>query len=225
MVAKPQRFTADYLAVIVGALGFAAYGWSVLAGNFDKLIGFSDWDQWYESQWVAYQTIFRSHEFPFWDPYRCGGMPLLAHPESHFLSPLFLLTIAFGPIAGLKMELPIYMAICWSGGYVLGRVLGMRPLAALAPAILFVSSSWLYEKAVVGQISIVTFAYLPWILAAAWRANGERSLRHAMAGGLVLGLVFLEGGPYPVMFIVTVLGVLTLASMVTERSLRPMLTL
>jgi hypothetical protein len=225
MVAKARRFAADNLAAIVGALSFAAYGWSVLAGKFDKLIGFSDWDQWYESQWVAYRTIFTYHEFPFWDPYRCGGMPLLAHPESHFLSPLFLLTIAFGPIAGLKMELPIYMAICWSGGYVLGRVLGMRPLAALAPATLFVSGSWLYEKAVMGQMSIVTFAYLPWILAAAWRANQETNFRHAVLGSLVLGLVFLEGGPYPLMFIVTVLGVLTLASMVTERTLRPMLTL
>src|SRR5260370_36206419 len=110
---KSRHVVIDMLLGSLGGLGFAVYGWSVLAGNFDKLIGFSDWDQWYESQWVAWRTIFTFREFPFWDPYRCGGMPLLGHPESHFLSPLFLLTALFGPIAGLKMELPIYMAICW----------------------------------------------------------------------------------------------------------------
>jgi hypothetical protein len=152
-------------------------------------------------------------------------MPLLGHPESHFVSPLFLLTALFGPIAGLKIELPVYMAICWAGGYVLGRTVGLRPLAALAPAVLFASSSWLYERAVEGQISILAFAYLPWVLAAAWRATERKDFRDAILGGLVLGLAFLEGGPYPLAFIVTVSGILILARMVSDRSLRPAIML
>lgn len=191
----------------------ALLGASYLRGHFGQIIGLEDWDSWYQLQWASYRAVHDFHQLPLWNPYRCGGMPLLANPESHIATPWFLLTLLFGPFAGLQLEIPIFMAIAWAGGYVLGRTLKLRPIPSLAPAFLFASSSWLYERAVSGQISMLAFVYLPWIIAAAWRACEPARLRYVLPAGALLGLIFLEGGPYPFAISVVSLGLVLAARM------------
>lgn len=111
-------------------------------------------------------TIVHFHQLPVWNPYKCGGMPMLGNPQSHFLTPWFLLTLLFGPFIGLRLEIPIYIAIAWSGAYVLARVAGTRPLGALAAAMLFATSSWFYVRVTAGLLAMCGFAYLPWAIAA-----------------------------------------------------------
>jgi hypothetical protein len=100
-----------------------------------------DWDFESELHWVAYYTVVHFHRFPLWDPYKCGGLGMLANPQSRFLTPFFPLHLVFGPSVGAHLEIPLHLAIAWAGGYTLARLLGIRPLGAAVDATVFPSSS------------------------------------------------------------------------------------
>ena len=63
----------------------------------------NDWDLNMEWLWVPFYTVTHFHQFPLWDPYKCGGIPLLANPQSVFLTPLFVLHLLFGPAIGVHL--------------------------------------------------------------------------------------------------------------------------
>src|SRR5580693_1897466 len=44
--------------------------------------GQHDWDQMNTQREVVVKTILHFHQFPFWDPYECGGHPAWAALES-----------------------------------------------------------------------------------------------------------------------------------------------
>src|ERR1700693_5382479 len=77
-----------------------------------------DWDFHLELHWVPFYKVTHFHQFPLWNPYRCGGLPMLANPHSRILTPFFLLHLLFGPFIGLHLEIPLHLAIGWSGGFV-----------------------------------------------------------------------------------------------------------
>ncbi len=72
---------------------------------------------------------------------------------------------------------------------------------------------------------MLAFVYLPWIIAALWKAVEPGGFRWSVVAGGLLGIVFLEGGPYPFAIIAVALSVLTLANMVAVRRLHPGLIL
>jgi hypothetical protein len=57
--------------VILGMIGF------VLAPTLGDLrtVGGHDWDQMESHRYLVTKTILRFHQFPFWNPYSCGGHP------------------------------------------------------------------------------------------------------------------------------------------------------
>ena len=50
-------------------------------------------------------TLFEHGQFPFWNPYMYGGLPLLANPQSAFLSPSFITVIVAGEVVGTKLRI------------------------------------------------------------------------------------------------------------------------
>jgi hypothetical protein len=64
----------------------------------------NDWD--FESQlnWAPYYTVAHFHQFPLWNPWKCGGMPMLGNPQSRFYSPFFIFYLIFGPMVGSHLE-------------------------------------------------------------------------------------------------------------------------
>jgi len=60
--------------------------------------GVRDWDLHIFYHAVPVSTILDYHQFPLWNPYHCGGSPLLAHPQSSFLSPTVLFSLIFGVV-------------------------------------------------------------------------------------------------------------------------------
>src|ERR1700722_8403198 len=163
------KFTrTEATAVAIGSAAFALVFCYPLVSNLSIAGAFGDWDFIGASQQAAYWTVHKYHQVPFWNAYECGGMPLLGDPQSHLLTPWFLLTLMFGPVVGLHLEVIVYCAIAWAGGYVLGRVLGMRRIAAIYTATAFAGRSWFFLRAAEGQIVFVVVVYLPLILAAGW---------------------------------------------------------
>ncbi len=186
---------------------------------------FNDWDMVLGTQWAAYWTVRQYHQFPQWNPFECGGVPLLGDPTSHFLTPWFPLTLIFGPAVSLHIEVVINCAIGWAGGYVLGRVLGMRKISAICTATAFSGSSWFFLHVSEGHFVFVTMVYLPWIIAGVLTASERGKLRYAVISGALIALSFFEGGPYPVLYEGLTLALVTIGRAAVGLNLRPLIAL
>jgi len=220
------RFTRrEGVAVAVASTAFALVFCFPLLAHLTTAGTFDDWDQNSASQWSAYWVLHRYHQFPFWNPFECGGMPLLGDPQSHFVTPWFLLTMMFGPVVGLHLQVIIYDATAWAGGYVLGRVLGLRRISTICIGTAFAGSSWFFLRVAAGHMVIMVFVYLPWIVAAGWKASERGQLRYAALCGAVIALSFFEGSPYPPLFEALTLALVLVGRAAVQLSARPLFAL
>jgi hypothetical protein len=167
--------------------------------------------------------VWRFHQIPLWNPYKCGGIPGLGNPQERFLTPFTLLHLIAGPIAGLYLEVPLHFAVAWSGGYLLARILGMSWPAAAGAATVFPASSWYALHATAGHADLLSFTFLPWVVAPVLLAVERRRLYYAAWSGAALALTFLDGSPYPTVYATLLMASVLLAWSLYRRSVWPLL--
>jgi len=182
----------------------------------------SDRDMFTQLRWVPYYTLTHFRQFPFWNPYKCGGMPMLGNPESGIVTPFLLFYLIFGLIPGMLLEIYLHVAIMFAGGYVLGRELGLVPLAALVLAAMFPSSSWLSLHVAMGHLNFLSIAYIPWILALLLASCRSRRWHLAMLGGLLCGLTLTEGN-YGFVFAAMLVAIVAVWYAMIQLSIRPLM--
>ncbi len=182
----------------------------------------ADRDMFAQLRWVPYYTLTHFHQLPFWNPYKCGGMPMLGNPESAIVTPFILIYLIFGLVPGMILEIYLHVAIMFAGGYVLGRELGLVPLAALVLAAMFPSSSWLSLHVAVGHLNFLSIAYIPWILALLIASCRLRRWHLAMLGGLLSGLTLTEGN-YGFIFAAMLVALFAVWYAIVQLSIRPLL--
>ena len=119
------------------------FAWPIL-GHLGQFGAFHDWEFNTELHWVPYYTVLHYHQFPLWNPYKCGGIPMFGNPQSRVLTPFFLIHLLVGPVLGLQLEIILHLAMAWSGGYVLARTLGLSSLGCVVAASVFPSNSWFF---------------------------------------------------------------------------------
>ena len=191
----PRFARNEFVMVPLGALAFAlVFSWPML-GHLATPGAMGDWDMLLGIKWASYETIVKYGQLPLWDPYRCGGLPMLGNPQSQIISPFFPLTLLYGVFLGTHLQMILSLAIAWSGGYVLARVIGISPLGAVAGAMVFPASSWFYLTLGIGHVWGMEATYAPWGYAAAWVASQRHAYRYAALGGAVFALMFLGSGP------------------------------
>jgi hypothetical protein len=182
----------------------------------------ADRDMFTQLRWVPYYTLTHFHQLPFWNPYKCGGMPMLGNPESAIVTPFLLLYLIFGLIPGMLLEIYLHVAIMFAGGYVLGRELGLVPRAALVLAAMFPSSSWLSLHVAVGHLNFLSIAYIPWILALLLMSCRLHRWHLAILAGLPCGLTLTEGN-YGFVFAAMLVAIVATWYAAIERSIRPLI--
>jgi hypothetical protein len=176
---------------------------------------FMDWDYVMQLAYASRESIIHYGQLPLWNPWKCGGMPLFANPQARLLSPFFVMTLIFGAPTALHLEVPLHLAIAWSGGYVLGRTLGMQRIAAVVCATVFAGSSWFTLRVAAGELVMMAYVYYPWLLAFAWQ-------HRIWAAAVVLALISFEGGPYPSSYAVLLLFLILLSRAALDKSKRPL---
>lgn len=186
----------EFVLACCGAVVFALAFCYPLLGHLSKSGFLHDWDFTGALHWVPYYSVSHFHQVPLWNPYKCGGMPMLANPQSRVVMPFFLLHLIFGPVVGVNLEIPIHIAIGWLGGYVLCRIQGLSSLAGVACASLFAGSSWFYLHMAEGHAVFMPALYLPWIAALMWLSMIQQRLLFAALAGLLVALTFCEGNVY-----------------------------
>ena len=185
----------------------------------------NDWDFASELHWVAYYTVTHFHQFPIWNPYKCGGMGMLANPQSRFLTPFFLLHLLFGPMAGAHLEVTLHLALMWAGCYVLARTLGTHPLACAVGASVFCASSWFPLHLGEGHLVLLPFAYLPWFLVLLTRPQAAGKWTPALAMGLLFAIAFGEGGVLVFIYGAPLIAIFAVYLALEHRRPRPLVLL
>jgi hypothetical protein len=215
------RRTLETISVIAGSLLFGvAFSYPVLR-NIHGVGAFHDWDLHGRFQWVDFFSVQHFHQFPFWNPYKCGGIPMFANPHSEVLNPFFLLHLLFNPFVGERLEIPLHLAIGWSGGYVLARILRVSEIAAVVCGSVYAGSSWFSLHISVGHTDFLPMLYLPWIIAFIWQSVEGRVMFPAAIAGFLIALSMGEGGVYSITLAVLVAGLLTTTLAPLKRSFWP----
>jgi hypothetical protein len=212
------------IEVLVVAFASAAFAVSFtypLLKHLQQNAPGADRDYFTETAWAAAHTINHFWQLPFWDPYKCGGEPLLADPQARIITLFFLLHLVCGPVAAIKLELAIHLAIAFAGGYFLGRLIGLRYVPAAVCASVFPCSSWIYLHFAAAHFTFVPGLYLPWVLSM-WMLSVEgRRLLPAAVGGLLLALMYTEGAFYILSFAVPLFAAVALVAAAQRRELWP----
>lgn len=184
---------------------------------------FRDWDQ-HIAYADAAATAVREHgELPLWNPYPCGGTPLLAHPESRVLTPFFLLYLALPVGVAMQWDIALHFLVAVLGMFLLIRQEGGPLPAALVGALVFGGSTFMVLHLAEGHTWILSVAYAPLVLAFYERALDK--LPWAGVAGVFLALIVGEGGIYPAPHLCLFLSLYAAGLGLTRRSVRPLLVL
>ena len=205
-----------YTALGVALLAGALQGWTRLGGK--------DWNYFLGQTQAEVTTLQHYGQLPLWTPWRTGGQPTLAQPETMLLSPVTPLALVVGTLAAFKLLLlPLFVIGCL-GLQAFSRRIGLSGAAAWAPALLFFGSA-VFPLYVSGGWPnwLCALALLPWLLWSLRRA--EDDLRWiALAALLYAGLLFC-GAIYHFVFVPLFLLVEAGVRALATRRARPLLVL
>ncbi|MDX2776416.1 hypothetical protein PV379_03555 [Streptomyces caniscabiei] len=101
---------------------------------------FSFFAQGYEAIRVS---ILEYHQFPWWNPWMAGGIPLYANPQLGVFSIQTLLVFIFGAPFGLKMAVILYMILGYASMYLLlSRYFRVKQVTAILLSLVWILSSF-----------------------------------------------------------------------------------
>jgi hypothetical protein len=213
--------------VILGMIGY------VLAPTMGvrTTLGSHDWDQMESHRYLVDKTILVYHQFPFWNPYACGGHPNWGGFESGttVVSPWLPFYLAMTLPHAMRVEVWGSAILSAVGAWLLAsRFTRSSAVRALVVVAFAVNGRWALQITS-GHTWHLAYAWTPWVLYFYDRAVGaDASLgpprrRFVVLAGVCLALMVYTGGIYPLpqtILCVALYGVFLAA---TTRSLRPVL--
>jgi hypothetical protein len=168
-------------------------------------LGISDWDYHLHAYEAVRRSIVEWGEFPWWDPWSCGGFPLAAEPQVGLVSVDTPLVLALGTSVGLRLAAVAGIMIAVEGARRLARLWLSDPWAVAAVACLYGWNGSILIWTVGGHAMGMSYPFLPWMLAPAF-------LLHKGAGqGVRLGLA-LSASALAILQYPTVYGLLVTAA-------------
>lgn len=163
------------------------------------------WDRTFDLDWTyfnALSLIIRSnvlsyHQFPLHDPWVCGGVDLLANPQSRIFSPSVLLDLLFVPHQANLLSLVIYAIVGLFGMFRLLRFLGISKEIAFLLSIVFINGTWFGLHYSEGHIAYGTFQLIPYIPLTVLRIENKKMQFLLFS---LLAFFILDGGIYVFIF-------------------------
>lgn len=168
-----------------------------------------DWAYFTAHDTSVWLSLAVHHELPGWDPFACGGIPLLGNLQVRPIGITALCSLIFGLLPGLRIALWLMVLLGLEGAFRWARHRGIAGIGALAAAVIFATSGRLVQAIAEGQPGLMAFELAPWALLGLER--GWRDWRAATVGGLWMALSFLEGGAVPTPLTAVLLGVVALS--------------
>jgi hypothetical protein len=213
-------------AIVAWCAVLGMIGYVVAPAFKDKLsLGTHDWDQMEAHRMIVRRSIREFGQFPFWNPYGCGGSPSWAGMESGstIVSPwLPFMLFASLPFA-VKVEMTGTALISAIGVWLLaGRFTKSAALKALCCAAFVVNGRWALQIAV-GHTWHLYYAWMPWALYFYDRAveKGRATSRDVVLCGVAIAMMVYQGGIYPLPHTIVALGIWSLGLAALHRTWKP----
>ncbi len=195
-------------AFVVLALALSALAWGPMLHAYPRTQG-GDGPVFQKALEAALVSVTRYHEFPFWNPYECGGLPLWDNPQSPAGAPLVWTMALFGTTFAMALSYVVHTA-----AGLLGMALFARRELALGRTIAFLTGcAWAFAGVHAqhyggGHFAFLPFLYLPLAFLLWRRAEGDD--RAVVGLGVLVALMVYEGAVYPLPHFALFLGFETL---------------
>lgn len=169
-----------------------------------KLIG-GDFD-YYAQAYEAFRiSVLHFYQFPLWNPWMSGGVPLFANPQFGLFSLQSLLVLPFGAIYGLKVAYVIYALAGFWGMYILCH----KAIKASALRSVLISYVWIFCGFFAGHnishVTTASFFLLPWLIYILVTRNKKYSW---LWFGLILSVIVLSSIDFVLLMIIFILAAL-----------------
>ncbi len=202
--------------VLLAALAASLYAWWPMLAAYPAAQG-GDGPPYQKTLEAAVVSVTRYREFPFWNAYECGGLPLWDNPQAPIGAPLawpmFFVNTTAAMAAWYVVHSALGVACMWRFAR---ELLGLTHAASFVAGLVWAFSGFHQQHYSGGHFTFVPFLYFPlaWLL---WlRAWDE--LRDAVYLGLLVAWMFYEGAVYPLPHLVLILATCTLTGFAVRRS-------
>ena len=189
---------------------------SPMFSNFNN-IGVMDWDILLFYNEVARKTVLDYHQFPFWNPYYCGGNIFLAHPESSFLSPLFLFVLLFGSLYGLKIAMISHLILGLFFMFLLCRYIKLGLYPSYLASFLYMLSGQYIIRLSVGHVHYLTMAFYPIIFL--FFLKSINNYKYIIISSIILSVTFFYGTIYELFSFILFLIVYSILYFIFKRDI------
>lgn len=186
-------------------------------------LGIQDWDMHFAYLESARKSILEFKQFPFWNPYLCGGIPAFGHPESSIFSLTFILVLIFQTIQGVKISIFIHYFIGMLGFYLLATdIFKTKSKAALFGSTLFALNGVVSSAVGVGMLPFLYFFYIPLISWSFLKGIQESKNKYFILTLLFLSLEVYSNYHILVIFIPSFLLMSVFLSLLKPRKCKPL---
>lgn len=173
-LSKHRYHTGAGILIFFWVLAYFMTGSKVEWGDF----GF--FAQAYETMRVS---ILHYHQFPWFNPWMSGGVPLYANPQMGVFSLQMLLVLIFGAVVGLKLALAVYTVLGYASMYFfLTRYFKIECLVATLLSLLWIFCSF-FVAHLPAHFTFAWYMLSPAFFYLALTVRGWRS-------GLLFGVAF-----------------------------------
>lgn len=170
------------LFIVCATLPVVLFTFQFAILSHNRAFGY-DWDYFAQVYEAARKCILQYHQFPWWNPWSIGGVPLYANPQFGLTSIQMALVLLFGTLTGLHLAVMCYFVIGFWGMYLLiRRAFGQSVGIALPLAYIWTFSGFPVAHLLVGHLTFATYLLAPWFFLAL-------STIHHKRGWLWLGLL------------------------------------
>lgn len=134
-----------------------------------------------------------------WDPFSCGGVPLLANIESAHLDPFFLLSLLFGENIGLRLSVTLTLVLGFLGTFLIARrFLRANFISSLLAGVLFSFSGFQMLAFSTGVFAWIPVGWIP--LFVYFYLRSLENYKYFIVTAFILTFIFLGGGPHMPVF-------------------------
>lgn len=205
--------------------------WHVVSPAFHDvhLLGGHDWDQQESYRYLVKKSVLRFHQFPFWNPYSCGGHPAWGYFEGDttVVSPFFpVYLLAPFPIA-IRAEIVGNALFSALGAWLFAGRFTRSPGARALVVVLFsVNGRWALQVAT-GHTWHMAYNWTPWVLYFLdrafddWTRRGILPATNTICAGACLAMMVYMGGIYPLPQTMVAVALYSSLYSITIRDFRP----
>ena len=212
--------TLDF--IIIGIFFFITliYFWPIIKDI--EALGIQDWDQNFAWNEFSRISLLEYGQFPFWDPFRCGGSVHFANPQMSVISLQTFFVLAFGTVSGIKISILFHSWIGMLGFYLFAKQHHLSRQASFISSMVFSFSGIVSSFLSTGMVVFISFVFLPWIFYFLIKAENTKKCLYLAA--ILFSACFYHG--YQIFLLATVLiGIYYCVKSILERSLKPIVTL